>query len=275
MNVELLRCVYFSPTGTTGAIVKAIAPGLGSLRTTMVNRTRKAARDGETRAFRNEVVILASPVYYGRLPETVARYYSTLSAENTPALIVVVYGNRAYDDALRELYDIATARGFIPVAGAAFIGEHSYSSADQPIAAGRPDGEDLMKARKFGALVRKKLDGLDSLKAMERLVVPGNVPYREPDGLYQVKKLRQTAAFTPETDASLCTRCDLCAQVCPTAALDPDNLAKTNKEECILCFQCVKVCPVGVRRMEDMSSSPVVKRIYETCRERKEPEYYL
>jgi ferredoxin len=252
-----------------------MAPGLGSPEVRMLNRTRKAARHGETRLFRDEVVILASPVYYGRLPETVARYYSTLSAENTPAVLVVVYGNRAYDDALKELYDIAVARGFVPVAGAAFIGEHSYSSIEQPIAAGRPDVEDLKKAREFGTLVRKKLDNLDSLKSMEPLIVPGNTPYKEPEGLYRMRSMRQTAAFTPGTDASLCTRCDLCAQTCPTGAIDPDNLAKTDKEECILCFQCVKVCPVGARTMKELSSSPVVRSIYETCRAREEPEYYL
>jgi ferredoxin len=275
MDVEMVRCVYFSPTGTTGAIVKAIAPGLGCPRVRVLNRTRKAPREEETRTFRDEAVILAAPVYYGRLPETVARYYSALSAENTPAVLVVVYGNRAYEDALKELSDIATARGFIPVAGAAFIGEHSYSSADQPIAAGRPDEEDLKKARQFGVAVRKKLDGLASLKAMEPLIVPGNVPYKEPEGLSQIKSLRQTVSFTPETDASLCTRCDLCAETCPTGAIDPDNLAKTDKDECILCFQCVKVCPVGARTMKDLSLSPVVRNIYDTCQARKEPEYYL
>ena len=50
-----------------------------------------------------------------------------LQAHNTPAVCVVVYGNRAYDDALLELKDILTERGCRPIAGAAFIGEHSFS----------------------------------------------------------------------------------------------------------------------------------------------------
>ena len=47
--------------------------------------------------------------------------------QDSPAVAVVVYGNRDYDDALLELRDWCVAHGFVPVAGAAFIGEHSYS----------------------------------------------------------------------------------------------------------------------------------------------------
>ena len=45
------------------------------------------------------------------------------SASQTPAVLVVVYGNRAYDDALLELSDIATGAGFVPLAAGAFVGE--------------------------------------------------------------------------------------------------------------------------------------------------------
>ena len=65
--------------------------------------------------------------------------------QDSPAVAVVVYGNRDYDDALLELRDWCVAHGFVPVAGAAFIGEHSYSRPDRPIAGGRPDNPDLHK----------------------------------------------------------------------------------------------------------------------------------
>ena len=57
----------------------------------------------------------------------------------TPVIPVVVYGNRDYEDALKELSDALSAQGFVPVSAGAFIGEHSYSRKDMPIAAGRPD----------------------------------------------------------------------------------------------------------------------------------------
>jgi ferredoxin/flavodoxin len=275
MDVKSVRCAYFSPTGTTGAIAREIVHAMGWSRTTVFSFTMKSQRERKIRMLQTELIVLAVPVYYGRVPEAAAQWLSTLSGEDTPAVLVVVYGNRAYDDALRELYDIVMERGFVPVAAGAFIGEHSYSSMRQPIAHGRPDKEDMEKAKIFGDAVRRKLDGLDSLGAMAPLAVPGNVPYREPENLYRIKSLRQTVSYAPETDMSRCTRCDLCANICPGEAIDRDDPAKTDKGKCILCFACVKACPPGAREMEDISSSSLVRRMYETCQARKEPEYYL
>lgn len=175
----------------------------------------------------------------------------------------------------RELCDIARQRGFIPVAAGAFIGEHSYSSAAQPIAHGRPDEADLEKARAFGAAIRKKLDGLDSAIDAGPVDIPGNFPYLEPEGLHRLKALRQTVAYVPETDMSRCTMCETCMNICPGEAIDRRNPSKTEKDRCILCFACVKGCREGARSMNKIATSPVVKLIHETCGERKEPEYYL
>ncbi len=47
---------------------------------------------------------------------------------DTPAVLVVVYGNRAYEKALMELDAFAIPHGLKVIAGATFIGEHSYST---------------------------------------------------------------------------------------------------------------------------------------------------
>ena len=51
----------------------------------------------------------------------------------------MTYGNRDYEDALVELYDLALSLGLTPFAAGAFIGEHSYSTPEMPVAEGRPD----------------------------------------------------------------------------------------------------------------------------------------
>ncbi|SHJ61949.1 hypothetical protein SAMN02745216_01985 [Desulfatibacillum alkenivorans DSM 16219] len=68
---------------------------------------------------------------------------------------MVTYGNREYQDALLELHDIAAEQGFIPVAGGAFVAEHSYSLPSRPIAHGRPDANDIAAAKDFGAQIKK------------------------------------------------------------------------------------------------------------------------
>ena len=72
-------------------------------------------------------------------------------------MVIAVYGNRAFEKAAAELAALAARQGFVPVAAAAFVGEHSYSTPETPVAAGRPDAQDLARAAEFGAAVRKKL----------------------------------------------------------------------------------------------------------------------
>jgi len=276
MNIRLITSVYFSPTGTTRRITESIVSGMQGEEVTVLDCTGRSRRAGIFRTFHDEVVILAAPVYYGRVQQTAAKCFSALTADKTPAVLVVVYGNRAYDDALLELHDIAASRGFTPVAGAAFIGEHSFSSEALPIAPGRPDEEDLGKAREFGAAVRKKLQYLEFLDAMEPLIVSGHRPYVEPEVLYRIGELRKGgASFTPGTDESLCTRCNRCIEVCPQDAIDRVDMTKTDKWQCVLCLACVKVCPTGARRLTEPMLLGRIRELCESCQRRKEPEYYL
>lgn len=90
-------------------------------------------------------------------PPTAAKRLETLRGSGTPAVVIAVYGNRAFEKAAAELAALAARQGFVPVAAAAFVGEHSYSTPETPVAAGRPDAQDLARAAEFGAAVRKKL----------------------------------------------------------------------------------------------------------------------
>ena len=78
------------------------------------------------------MTILSAPVYAGRLPIEAVRRLRRIKAGEAPAVVVVVYGNRAYEDALLELQDLAGEQGFRPIAAGAFIGEHSYSTTGSP-----------------------------------------------------------------------------------------------------------------------------------------------
>ena len=189
-----------------------------------------------------------------------------LRGHETPAVIVVVYGNRAYEDALLELKNLAVTRGFVPIAAGAFIGEHSFSTPTTPIADGRPDAQDLQITVAFGRLIQEKLGGIRALDEISPLQVPGNYPYKERG---------KPSRIAPVTRKGLCGKCGTCATVCPTAAVAVAATVSTDQLGCILCCACVKNCPTGARVMEDARVKQKAEWLNVNCSERKEPELYV
>jgi len=277
MDIRSISCVYFSPTGSTARIVESIARGMNGENVRSIDLTLRSRRGEHSLAFNKEIVILGTPVYYGRVPEEAASCFSAMSGQQTPVVLVVTYGNRAFDDALLELRDMAVGRNFVPIAAAAFTAEHSYSSDKHPIAPGRPDERDIERTLEFGAAVRAKLLGVKSVGEAGALSVPGQFPYKVPENLLLIKNLRATTpfSFTPETDMAECTGCGLCPQVCPTGAVSADDLTKTDKFGCIICFACIKKCPAGARRMKMEQFHARIQELSKLCRERKEPSVFL
>ena len=145
---------YFSPTGTSRRVAEAVGRGLNCAQTVVCDATHDAV---SVAAERGDAAVFAVPVYGGHAAPLALRRLDAVRGDGTPAVVVVLYGNRAYEHAACELADFVAARGFVPVAAAAFVGEHSYSTARWPIAAGRPDGDDCAEAEAFGRVVAAKL----------------------------------------------------------------------------------------------------------------------
>jgi len=267
MNIDRITLVYFSPTGTTRKILEGIASGIQAVSVTRIDLTPPAAENPKVVEFHNELVIIGAPVYIGRIPATAVSRLKNLKANQTPVVVVVVYGNRAFEDALLELRDLTLEAGFKPVAAGAFIGEHSFNTDDTPIAVGRPVESDLKKARELGEKIVRMMEELTQYEDIPSLPVPGTHPYREqgPD----------LEAISPITREEQCILCGACAEVCPTAAITIGTAVKTRPEACIQCCACVKNCQAAARVM----THPLIKKISvwlsTNCRERKEPEIYL
>lgn len=267
MVIKSVRLLYFSPTGTTRKIVEAIAQGYGVARQEHIDMTLPHKEPERTKRISSGLTIIGVPVYTGRVPLEAVRRLERFRAKDAPSIIVVVYGNREYEDALLELKNIATELGFTPCAGGAFIGEHSFSTEASPIARGRPDREDIQRAGSFGAMVRKKTGAVESLHDMPPIVVPGNFPYRE----------RGPARnSSPETNHELCIQCGKCIERCPVEAISlQNNMIATVKPQCILCCACVKYCPTGARYLGDVQLIQFAQKLGTMCTHRKEPELYF
>lgn len=259
METRLSRVICFSPTGSTKKIAVAVASGLG-MPFVVADLSLPKGREELPGVEENELVVLAAPVYYGRVQSIAARCFSGIAGRGQPAVLVVNYGNRHYEDALLELFDVAVAAGFTPIGATALVSEHSFATEDYPMAKGRPDAVDMEAAHAFGERMAEKLRaGATKLEH-----VPGNSPYKAYPDFHRAP-----------VSTEACSLCGACAEVCPTSAIsvEPDGIV-TSEQGCIVCQACVKLCPEGAR----VDSAPGAKETREYLKplvaERREPEFF-
>jgi ferredoxin len=266
MKIHSLKLVCFSPTGTTKAIIQGIARGINQSNVELIDITKPDARKQQFQTSENELLVVAVPVYMGRVPTLLIEWLHAIKTRNTPAVCVVVYGNRVYDNALLELKDILIKCGCIPIAGAAYIGEHSFSSSETPIAEGRPNLSDLNQAELFGCKINEKLLSVSSVDHISDINIPGNYPYKGVTKLWSVDFI----AINNE-----CTQCGICTEGCPVGAIDSDNSNLIDKEKCITCCACIKNCPLNARTIKTGQVKDAAIRLNKLYKERKEPVFFL
>ncbi len=259
---ETLRLIYYSPTGTTKKIVKEIGKGLNIHQIKEYNlTTAPPSFDGDG------LTIIGLPTYSGRLPANAVKSMQKLKVNHAPVVIVVVYGNRDFDDALLELKDLVENIGFTVIAAAVFVGEHSYSTPEKPVAQGRPDASDINRCHEFSQKIATRITAINKMEELSPLPVPGHFPYKAPS--------KPPLLLSPETNMDLCDMCGICADVCPTRAISLKNKPITDKALCTWCCACVKYCPHGARMFNNPTIDAIQKRLFANCSERKEPEFFV
>lgn len=243
---------YFSPTGGTKKAGAALASAIAET----VHEVNLA--EGTVPNPCSDTVVVTAPVFAGRIPAFVSDKLRRLDGSGKKAITAVVYGVRAYDDALLELNDVLRDRGFEVIASAALIAQHSIVPQ---VGAGRPDEADLEDIRQFANRILRVVE--DGKKGA--VSVPGNRPYRE------VKK----GSVTPIT-LSDCHVCGHCASVCPTEAIAVTSEGiVTDVDACMMCMACVAGCPTKTRILPPSHQERLTQLLSAFQDLRRDNEFYL
>ncbi|MDD3337242.1 MAG: 4Fe-4S binding protein [Lachnospiraceae bacterium] len=237
MGTKIKRAVslYFSPLDTTRRVVHSVAQGLDAPESLELDRTSFDSRWQGVELGEGDVAVIGMPVYYGRVPKILVEFFRYIQAKDIPAVVVVAYGNRDYEDALLELYNESRKHGFNPVAAGAFVGQHSFTDK---LGTGRPNAEDLADAYMLGQKALEILEKADSPAGFE-LKVKGNFPYTPGSDL----------PIAPVTDKEKCVGCMQCQKNCPVLAINPLDPGDVDGWRCLDCGKCIAECKAGAKSL--------------------------
>lgn len=263
--------VYFSPAGSTQKVARHVANAAAEIleiaQVQEYDWTQPMQREKILNFGEEDLVIVASPTYAGRIPNKIMPFVrDNLSGNGAVGVAIVTYGNRSYDDSLKEMCLLMQANGFIMAGGGAAVCRHVMSKI---LAEGRPTEEDLREADAFGRALAEKLNKLSELS------VPGNDPvgpyYRplEEDG--------RPASFLkakPKLYGDLCNRCGICASACPMGSISAEDVAQVTGV-CIKCQACVLKCPTHARYFDDPSLLSHIRMLESNySNKRRDNEWY-
>ncbi len=248
--------IFFSPGGSCAKVADIICQQFTNEANT-INLLKDKIEEEQTFS-EKDILIFALPVYADRIPATAAKMLKNLKGNNSYAIPTVVFGNRAYGDALLELTNILKENGFIITSAAAIVAKHSIFPK---VATNRPDKSDTAKITEFA---KKSLE-LIKKQSKGEIKVSGTEPY---------KPFPEKGLPLKLTVNSNCDQCKACAKICPENAIPMDNPQTTDLTKCNHCTACIYVCPQKARNYTGLGYA-IISRIFGfMCRARLESEFF-
>ena len=253
----MIKQITFSPTGGTKKVADALSSGISN-EIEYLELCAPVSEIATSTLTKDDLAIIAAPVYGGRIPAlAIERLQNMVKANGAKCAVIAVYGNRAYDDALLELYKSCAEMGFNVIAAVGAVAEHSII---RKYGANRPDADDLDELKSFGEKIK---DAMTTGKTLAETVLKGNFPYKK------------AGAGPNPTASKKCTGCGLCAKQCPVGAIPLSDLRKVDKNLCVSCMRCVSICPNEARSIGKIMHTVIALAIKKGCAEHKQNELFI
>lgn len=272
--------VYCSPAGSTRHVAETISDRVkalsGNVQTLDLGNERdwSGVLDAIARAEGGIGLFIGSPVYRDLAVPPVMKFIEQLPVRSRSfAVPFVTWGAAASGIALWQMGTALNAKGYRIASAAKVVGVHSLMWAStEPLGKGHPDAEDDRTIRELVQTVCTRLNDPDFAG------IPLDVlDYQPADRVEEMKaKLSQPFPTIPRiVDESACTKCEICANECPTGAITMDPFPRFG-DGCIDCFNCIHHCPEAAIEPK-MSLAMIDERIRQrsaTMNEDKAPKIW-
>ncbi|MCK4648478.1 EFR1 family ferrodoxin [bacterium] len=236
--------VYFSQTGNTEKVVRAIAKGVENTDNTCSLTTLQEVTVEKLKNY--DLIGIGTPVFYFQEPWNIRDFIKKLSfLKDKSSFIFCTHGGQDANTLPRMARGLKE-KGLLVLGGLSTKGYDSFQPyIEFDYSKGHPDEEDLKEAEGFGQEMVKNY----------RLVKEENRLDILPDFKFKFSPLHLTSLWLTkervnrhlpkiEVDKEKCIKCGKCAGICPSGIIEL-NPYPIRKEDCIRCYYCEKICSQG------------------------------
>lgn len=235
---------YFSATGNSRHAAKRIAEATGDRAIPITDCLKNDQYNFI--ADKNETVGFISPVYNFGLPVTVIDFINKLNLNGGGYIFTLVTCGGSSGGASKMIKSLLKEKGIIPYAQYSVRMPDTwtpvYDLSDKEMVDETNRKADVKLDRTINKIVRKAKGNFDS-----RRIPFGDKFY----GGYE--EMRKTSTLSVSSD---CIGCGLCAEQCPTEAIEIQNGNPVwVRDKCAMCLGCLHRCPAfAIQRGEKTKS---------------------
>lgn len=228
---------YFTGTGNTLAVARALAAELGDTR--LIPLRQAIYYGGYTPEA--DAIGIAFPVYFLNMPEIVRRFVFSILFPGNPFIFGLATCGEQPGGALFRLSELLDEKGYALSAGYALVMPENYIGPVDLMGDAPRREEKFAQAKSripaIAAAIRERKVSAPEGNNSAILKFGGRITSTLATSVYNVPgRLHATAA---------CNRCGTCGRICPTRNITAAEDGISWGSDCTQCYACIHWCPAG------------------------------
>ncbi len=234
--------VYFSQTGNTEKVARAIAKGIKSTNNSCILTTLKEVVLEKLKDY--DLIGIGTPVFYFQEPWNIRDFIKKLSfLKDKSSFIFCTHGGQDANTLPRMAKELKE-NGLLVLGGLSTRGYDSFQPyIEFDYSKGHPDEKDLKEAEGFG---REMVKNYKLVKEKNQLNILPVFKFKfsllHLTSLWLTKERVNRHLPRIEVNKEKCIKCGECAKICPSGVIELKPYP-IRKKDCIRCYYCEKICP--------------------------------